>query len=257
VYNLFDRVEPQDRALGEVLAHSYTLQRAQGKNVNVREHIFLAFDELRGHYLEFPIEHPVSRPSELNAWAIKVAHEWFGFQRVPCEVSNTMSCFENMRNKIDLGDYIGEVSTRLMFHHPFSWLRNVLADWFEEGFNFDYIDEKPAVVGYHAITVDGSSYIARPGLEKALEWAVRIEAPLLTVAYLLAIGCVVFGFRLVRADRERAWLVVILAFAAVGSMAVMCALEGFNRIYNLPYLSVFVLCASYLPGSFVRRSRTQ
>jgi hypothetical protein len=249
VYNLFDRVGPEDHALGEVLSRSYAAQLTHGNQVNVREHMFIAFDDLKAHYNEFPIDHSVAlRPSEMNVKIARLAFDYLGLERIPCAVSQQMTCFENMRARIDLGDYIGGVSSKLMRRYPGAWARNTLVNWLQETFNFSYVDRKEAVAGFQAITVDGATYVRRPRLSKVAEWAVRVEAPLLSLAYVVTLLFAMLGPVLLVRDKPLSSAdaaVVLLAMAAVGTEAVMCAIAGFNRIYSLPFVAIFVLCAAF------------
>ncbi len=249
VFNLFDRVGPEDRALGDVLSHTWAVQQTYGDRVNPREHMFNAFDDLKAHYAEFPIDHSVAlHPSETNLKAARLGYEYLGLQRVPCAVQNNLACYENMRAKIDLGDYIGDVSTKLMRRYPGAWAYNVVYNWIHETFNFAYADLKPSVPGFEFMAVDGGSFVRSRALDKALIWVMRIESPFLIAAYTVTIVFGIAGplwlWRRAQAATVEDWAVVLLALSAVASIALTCVLAGFNRIYSVPYLAIFVLCAA-------------
>lgn len=251
VYNLFDRVPAEDQALGEVLTRSYQEQLKHKGEVNMREHMFIAFDDLKAHYGEFPIDHSIAlHPSATNLKVAALAYRYLGLERVPCAVSQQIDCYENMRARIDLGDYIGDVSSKLMKRYPGAWLKNVVINWITESFNFSYVDRKESVFGFQPITVDGSTYLRSPVLDRVLTWAQRIESPLLTLCYVAALLCTCFAFLAVLGKLSTWSLaessVLVLASAATLTIAVMCAIAGFNRIYHLPYLAVFVVCAVML-----------
>jgi hypothetical protein len=219
----------------------------------MREHMFIAFDDLKAHYSEFPIDHSTAlRPSSTNLEAARLAYQWFGLQRVPCALSNQLNCYENMRARIDLGDYIGDVSSKLIRLYPAAWMKNVIVDWLAESFNYSYVDRKEAVFGFQSITVDGSTFVRSSVLDRMITWAVRIEAPLLTLCYIVALGSSVLGgwrlFGKAKPLCAAEWGAMLLAVGAVTTIAVMCAIAGFNRIYHLPLLAIFVLCAAQVVG---------
>lgn len=251
VYNLFDRVPPEDRALGNVLTRSYREQLKHKGEVNMREHMFIAFDDLGNHYGEFPIDHSIAlHPSATNQKVAALAYRYLGLERMPCAVSQQIDCYENMRARIDLGDYIGDVSSKLIKRNPGAWLKNVVVNWLTESFNFSYIDRNESVFSFQPTTVDGSTYLRSTALNRVLTWAQRVESAVLTLCYIAALLCTGFAF-FALFGKLSTWTlaesaVLVLASASVLTIAVMCAIAGFNRIYHLPYLGIFVLCAVLL-----------
>lgn len=256
VYNLFDRVDAEDRAIGEIMSRTYRRQLQQGGQVNLREIMWEAKSEIIFNYARYPIADPNLHHSSLGWEAIRIGHDLLHLVEVPCEATTNGShvltdyCWEDIRVKINTGDYLGRVSWKLARENPREWLMNVTSNFFQESFNFLYVDAKPAVEGMNNTSADGRDAILNQWLNRSTNYAVRLTAPLLFAAYLLTWGFVALSLRFLCRPQDKDWLrdatVSVLAFASLGTILGTCVLAGFNRIYNLPHLVVFTLCSAYL-----------
>ena len=252
VYNMFDRVDAEDAAIGEIMARTYQRQTSRAATVNLREIVWQALDELLRNYRRFPIIDPSEDPNHdnpLHLQMTRMAHKLLGLVVVPCEVNTSVYCWQFMRMKIDTGDYVGNVSWKLIRKYPGAWLRNVAANFFEESFNFRYFDAKPAAAGFESHSSDGGTFVRNARIAALTTTAVSAEAPLLTLMYIVTLGyCILFPAILFRKQDDH-WLpdvtVAALAVASVGTIVATCVLAGFNRVYSLPHLVVFTICTAY------------
>ena len=236
VYNLFDQVDPRDRAIGQVLTGSYRLRNQGGKIA--RDHYCLAMDDLVDHSGAMPLGNFHRR-----------------YARGPSR---------NYTNPLllDLGEYMGEVSLDLIRRHPGAWLRNVADNFFRDAFEFHYgrtfkFDYGHAAAGGDWQFVDGRSVIRNRGTWKLTVWTDSIQAPLLLIAYGITIGWALFGSALLLAGRktedQAGETVAALGFAAVGMILVCCIFQGFNAEYTEPYVPVFLVCATYTAERLLQR----
>lgn len=250
VYNLFDRVDPEDRVIGEIMSRTYLREASMGDKVNLREIMWPAQDEILANYNRYPITDPNSAPSPFHVRMARAAHNTLGLVEIPCEGGvNDEYCWQRMRMKINTGDYLGEVSGKLARKYPFAVLQNDVANFFEESFNFRYGDSKPAVAGYESHSADSGTFIRNSSIATLAGSAANAEAPLLTLMYVVTLAySVCFPFIVFRRQNDH-WLhdsvVTTLAVASVGTIVGTCVLAGFNRIYTLPHIGVFVICTAY------------
>jgi hypothetical protein len=247
VYNLFDRVAPEDRAIGSLMSEAYLLQFNRHADVNLREIMWQAEKKLLSNYESYPITKTAFDPTYLNRPGIRFGRSTLGLIQVPCNAEPTAYCWQNMRRKIDVGDYLGRVSWKLARNYPREALHNVVQNYFEESFNFHYLGGKPAIEGYRTSAEGG--FAERGSLTSMTVWAVNAEAPLLVLFYLVTLGFFFLTPVLLLRKADEHWVndiaVSALAVASVGTMVATCVLAGFNRIYSLPHIVVFTICAAY------------
>lgn len=76
VYNIWDRVPPEDLLVGEILSRSYA-RRAESNRGDRRDHFWLAFDELTTRSRELPLDNSRSktRPAGLAGWIYSLPPE--------------------------------------------------------------------------------------------------------------------------------------------------------------------------------------
>jgi hypothetical protein len=249
VYNMFDRVSPEDRAIGGIMARTYQEMERTNAKVNLREIMWPAQEEMFANFESYPIADTASDPAFLNRPFIQAGRRNLGLIQVSCEAEAQIYCWKFMRRKIDTGDYLGRISWKLARKYPGDWLRNVSANYFEESFNFRYLEPKPAVEGYHAYSGDRKEIIQDKNIVRRLTGAMNIEAPFLTLTYLITLGCFAVTPMILFRDPDQYWLndmaVCTLAVASVGTIVGTCVLAGFNRVYTLQLLVVFAICSTY------------
>lgn len=249
VYNMFDRVDPEDHAIGEIMSRTYLQEAGRDAQVNLREIMWPALGELLDNYSRYPITDPTRDPSPFHLRMVHAAHNFLGLVEIPCEVNPRIYCWQRMRTRINTGDYLGEVSGKLARKYPVESLHNVAANFLEESFNFRYTDAKPAIEDVIAPSADSYAAVRNNSIAAFTTSAANAEAPLLALMYVVTLGyAVCFPFIVFRKQDGR-WLndaaVASLAAASVGTIAGTCVLAGLNRVYTLPHFVVFVICTSY------------
>lgn len=165
-------------------------------------------------------------------------------------------CWQAMRIHINVGDYLGRVSWKLARKYPIESLHNVATNFLEESFTFRYWDAKPAVAGFEAHSADGSGFTRNSSTVAFIGKSLNVEAPLLTLMYVVTLGYFVF-FPIIfsRKVTDHWWpdvTVAALAVASVGTLGGTCVLAGLNRVYSLPHLAIFILCTAYALENYSR-----
>lgn len=249
VYNLFDRVDPEDQAVGSIMAGTYQALARHG-GTNLREIMWPAQDELFQNFGQYPIRATAGDPDFLNHSLIQYGRRALGWIQVPCRADPDVYCWDAMRIKIDTGDYLGKVSAKLARKYPGAWLHNVAVNFFEESFDYRYTDTKPAVENFEASSGDEGSAVRNAGMITATGRAVTLEAPLLTLLYCITLSFFLCAPVLLLRAPDRNWLmdkaVAALTVASVGTIIGTTILAGLNRVYTLPHLPVFILITAYI-----------
>lgn len=249
VYNMFDRVGPEDRVLGQVLTSSYLLRNRNGHII--RDHIWQAEPDLMNLYMAMPVEDPTETPSAFHMKVDRFFADELGMVKLPCEKPerSDQECSASLSRRAKMGDYVGRVSWNLIRKYPSAYLGNVADNFVRDTFNFRYTDSEPSQEGYQATTVDGGEYVRNESLARLLSKAINAEAPLLTVFYVVTLGFVVFAplvFMSKAAEFPVADIIVTgFALATVGTFTAMCCLSGYNKEYSIPHLGVMVICTAY------------
>jgi hypothetical protein len=245
VYNMFDRVEPEDRVLGQVLTSSY-LQRNRNGRI-VRDHIWQVQLDLVNQY-NMPVEDPTKSPSAFHMKVDRFFADELGMIQVPCE-NPEQPCSAFLRRWVNVGDYVGKVSWKLIRRYPSAYLGNVADNFVRDTFNFRYADSTPAIEGYRTTTVDGGEYVRNESLAKLLARAINAQAPLLMLFYVVTLGFVVVAPRvfLCKAGKCPVADIIVTGFAlaTLGTFIAMCFLSGYNKEYSIPHLGVMVICTVY------------
>ncbi len=258
VYNMFDRVNPEDRVLGQALSASYLKRNRNGRIV--RDHVWQGLkDNLWDLYMILPLEDPTEVPSAFHLKVDRAFEDVLGMKaRVACEVPGQL-CTELLRREIDIGDYVGRVSWKLIRKYPGAYLANVTGN-FLDTFNFRYLDSEPASEDSRLTSVDGGEYIRNQSLARLLPNAINMSAPLLTVLYVITVSFVVFAPLVLMRKTDRFpltdMIVTELALAVVGTFITMCCLSGYNREYSIPHLGVMVICTAYAVENWSRIAAT-
>ena len=248
VYNLFDRVGPEDKILGAIMAKSYRQQLETG-GTNLRDIMWPAQDELVANYAAYPWDDSTFHPSPFHQWFTRAVQRRFGWVQIPCRVQSVPYCFENMRINIDIGDYLGSVSSKLARRYPGAWLANIAANFATETFNFNYSDAKPARLGAESIDPDGNAPVRNRSAANLVTMACKLHAPVLVLIYVVTLTWFLVSPFIIFCKNDEHWLrdsaVATLVIASVGTIVGTCVLAGFNRAYSLPHLVVFTICTAY------------
>ena len=254
VYNMFDRVEPEDSVMGDIMSRTYRDQVARNTNANRRDVIWQALLELAAHYRQFPVRDTGTDPRFLDHAIIQQGRKVLGWVEVPCQVQRVEFCWEAMRRKIDLYDYVGRVSWKLARKYPADWLRNVTLNFFEESFDFRYSDEKPGLEGFQPKSGDGNGTTRTGAISElcgaAINKAIHAEAPVLMLLYCVTLGFFLCAPWILMRPPDQYWMrdmaVIALVVASVGTIVGTCVLAGLNRAYTLPHLVVFTIATAYV-----------
>lgn len=229
VYNLFDRVEPQDRALGQIMVKYYRLSNSDGHIK--RDYIWNALDDLRLHTGEFPIKRG----------------------RYPFHAVGSMKMTQAAAEVIDLGNYIEQVARGLARRNISAWLHNAADDFARSTFDFRYTPP-PAVTTVTARSdvrsVDMKPVLRYPALRPLMVWVDRLQAPLLSGLYACTIGIALFGpLLLMKASDSKTLLLDgslwALALSTVGSFFSYCLLAAYYSQYGIFFVGVMVVTFIY------------
>jgi hypothetical protein len=254
VYNMFDRVEPEDRVLGQILSNSYLRRNRNGRIV--RDHIWQARADILDHYFDMPVEVPTESPSAFHMKVDRFFADQLGMINVPCATPDQLWCSADLRRWVHIGNYVGRVSGKLIRKYPSAYLGNVADNFVRDTFNFRYANSNPAREDVPTITVDGGDYVRNEFLAKLSAPATNAQAPLLMVFYFVTLGFVVFAplvFMSKASEYHVADIIVTgFALATVGTFIAMCFLSGYNKEYSIPHLGVMVICAAYAVENWSR-----
>ena len=249
VYNLFDRVDAEDRVVGQILQETYQRERQTG-GVNLREIVWPSMPGILQHLESYPGLEEDATPNAAQQWYAAQLRQSFALTELPCSTRLVDYCWEMMRIRIETGDYLGRVSGKLIRRYPLQYAANVGANFAEESFNFHYAGEAPSTPGFHETACGGGDVVRRPRLAGALRSILPWHAALLLAAYLVTLLGLLLGPRLLWRPLDEHWTADLtcwaLALASTGTMLLTCALAGFNRIYSLPHLAVFFLTSAYV-----------
>jgi hypothetical protein len=257
VYNMFDSVDEEDRAIGVIMSRTYRQQVDTGADVNIREIMWQAQNDLYSNYARYPIVDPNNYHSPLGQKAIRITHDILGLVEVRCEggILNNY-CWEGIRVKINTGDYLGRVSSKLARRYPKDWVANIVGNFVQESFNFSYMEPKSAVAGFKSISPDGREAAMNEGAARLTIATNKVHAPLLLLTYLITLCYFALSPLVLFRKQDEHWLhdavVTSLAIASVGTIIGTCVLAGYNRAYSLPHLVIFVICTAY---AWANRSR--
>jgi len=171
-----------------------------------------------------------------------------GMVKVPCEKPG-QECSASLRRRVNMGDYVGKVSWKLIRRYPSAYLGNVADNFVRDTFNFRYADSNPAREEARNVTVDGGECVRNESVAKLLARATNAQAPLLMVSYLVTLGFVVVAPRVFMCKAGECpvadTIVTGFALATVGTFIAMCCLSGYNKEYSIPHLGAMVICTAY------------
>ncbi len=255
VYNLWDRVPPEDRVLGEALSRSYARRGELGRG-DRRDHFWLVFDELTTRSRELPLDN--SRANLVRhgiaGWLYGLVPESSRYYTHKYSAGAVMRPTTSIEVPNSVGDYVGTVSWKLIRMYPRVWLRNA-ATGFLQTFSF-----APAVPWRgDGVAVTGGSVERFPALATMLVRTGRIESPVLTILYCATIGFVLLlPFTLAINDWTRflrCWTVSAFATGTLGTMLAYCLLAGYDPRYAIPHTGTLVVCGAVAIDRVMNRFR--
>ena len=225
-YNLFDRVEPKDKVLGEIMDRYYRQTNQNG--VRNPAYIWLAYAEIHNRSREMPVQ--VSPGNE--------ALRGFATDRYLCSVSNG-----------------------LLMKHPGVWAQNSLAD-LAKTLDFSFPEADPRVMDDPV----GVALPPQPVIVSVRGWQILSalmpwQAGVVLCQYLLTFLAGAVALRAVKAARNLGEVVtpLILAAFALGAIACMIApsiLANYVSRYSVPLIPLFSICSAYLLEEVFRLQAT-
>jgi hypothetical protein len=243
VYNLFDRVEPADKVAGNLLEKSYLLKNRNG--VVYRHHVWVAMPELFQAAQLGLLPVPFKEPAPSNRHILELRH-WldrrFGLHE------HMVSGGLLLVQPVDLYDYLGALSGRLAWRNPSVYIRNVVDNFFRDTFSYSYAPPSPTETE-DPRAPEGGSAVRQLRLYELALWINRIEAPLLSLAYVVLLGYVLFSPLLIFGGSDEYLLrdsaVVMLAVAAFSVTAASCVVAAYYPQHGIPFLGVLIICVCY------------
>jgi hypothetical protein len=246
VYNLWDKVEPEDRVLGDILSRSYA-RRGEGNRGDRRDHFWLAYDELTTRNRDLPLDQyaTVAPKAGFGGWLYGLAGETSRVYTHRFTAGASIRPTVTLRTPNDVGDYIGVVSRKLMMKYPGTWFRNAFTA-FLGTFNFQYWQPSDS----HPVAISGGSVIRVHSLWSFAKWMDALEAPVLTLLYSLTLGLAIAEIPLLLRSSHpdnalRVAPVIALATGTLGTMAAYCLLAGYDIRYSAPHLGFIVMAGTF------------
>lgn len=267
VYNLFDRVDPEDRVIGELLSRA-DLIRNHPEAVPAKERFFVpkvpgqviqdtywaVWKQIIDRHAEMPLPPPRTTSTRLGAWirslgsteARKYTHAYAAgapIHPIPDRDPN------------EIGDYMASVSWKLIRKYPGAWLHNAFLDFTREGFSFHMgpppIGDLPDPRSYW----DGG-VIQNNTLRRLAVWSDRLQAPVLTLLFVLTLG---LGssypwFVSCWTDRDETCdaTAAALALGVTATIAACCLFACYMPHFGVPHWGTIVICGTYAIDRTVR-----
>jgi len=236
VYNLFDRVEPADHVVGELLNASYIVMNHNG--AVYRQHAWFAMPPLlrAAQSGRLPVRVQVREPS--NSLVLKVRHSIdrrFGMRPII--------------QYVDLYDYLGDLSGRLARRYPSLYLQNVADNFLHDTFSFSYLPPDPAET-HDPQAPEGGTTVRNLQLYKVTVFIDRIEAPLLSAGYIVLIGFVLSA-PVALVDRSDRFLfqdagVITLAVSTFSVVVASCVVAAYYPQHGIPFFAVLIICVCFV-----------
>jgi len=204
VYNLFDRVEPEDHVLGELLVKAHLVRnhpemvtgekfwKATLPGEVVQDAYWTTIWEIVYRRAEMPIPppHPASNGFLLwvrglgSAEARRFTHAYAAGARIPVVPDKNPN---NIGDPNAIGEYINSVSWKLVRKYPAAWLLNVIENFNREAFKFSLSPPPPSEFK-DPRSWDGQTVVRERELWSFAVWWNRLQAPFLTVFFILTLG---------------------------------------------------------------------
>lgn len=240
VYNLFDRVGPEDRIAGLILQQSYLLKNGNGQTY--RHHVWVAMPKLLRAFDIGVLPVTVTENVPTSPFWLVVRHRvsrTFGIQE------RAWADGQVSVQPIALYDYLGALSGRLAKQYPLPYLRNVASNFIADTFDYSYPPFNLSETNDpHA--PEGGNVVRSRALYTVTLWINRIEEPLLVAAYLVLLGFALASPWLLNGRSPQHLLndgaVAALALAALATIVCCCVVAAYYPAHGVPFFAVHVIC---------------
>ena len=241
VYNLFDRVGPQDQVAGALLQKSYMYTNLEGKTY--RHHVWYAMPELMDAARTGRLPVSTAEPLPRSHFGLAARH-WVA-SRLGLQEHIVVNG-QVIAQPVALYDYLGRVSTRLALQNPGVYLRNVASNFFSDPFRYTYPPPTPTET-QDPQAPGGGSVVRFDGLYTIAKWLTFTESPVLLAGYLAMLGYVVYLIAgVLRGRALRKPEVGILATANFAVVAGSCVVAAYYPEHGIPFFGLFVVYLSTL-----------
>ena len=260
VYNLFDRVGPEDRVLGEWLARADLIRNHPEKvppserfieptapGQVVQDTYWATLGVILRHHRDMPLT-PLPPSGRFGTWirsfgsadARQYTHSMAAGALVP-EVAGL--------DPNDVGDYIGRVSWKLVRNYPGAWLQNGYRNFAREAFRF-HMGPPPVEVELEPRSFENNgSPIHHAALRPVVIWADRLEAPVLAFLFVLTLALgALFPLAIFRRQVGRFahdTTAAGIAFGVIATFVACCLLACYMPHYGVPHWGAIVICGTY------------
>jgi hypothetical protein len=209
-YNLFDRVHPEDKILGDIMVR-YSRQTDLSDPRN-HSYVWTAMPEIRAHAELLPIPDATS--------------------------SNLLGIYR----------YLGRVSRYLLWENPGVWAQNSF-DGFLQTFDFHFPKISPTEVT-DPVSLTGTSVILSSTGWKIDTALTSAEAWLILPLYLLtfAAAALVIPRAFTAPDLTSALIPLTVASFAIGALLCMiapCVLATYEQRFSIPLIPIFIISSGY------------
>jgi hypothetical protein len=265
VYNLFDRVEPEDQVLGELLVKA-NLVRNYPEMVTgekfwkptqpgqvVQDTYWTTIWEIVNRRREMPIPPPHPTSSTFFLWirglgsaeARRFTHAFAAGARI--QVASTDNP-DNIGDPNTIGEYVNSVSWKLVKKYPALWFLNIVDNFNREAFTFSLFPPPPSELK-DPRSWEGGTVVREQKLWSFAVWWNRIQAPFLTVFFILTLGIALFAPAIVLRANDASIAcdatVVALSTGVVGTFITCCMFACYMPHYGLPHWGAIVICGVY------------
>jgi hypothetical protein len=229
VYNLYDRVDPQDRVFGQIMVKYYRQTNKDGQIK--RDYLWNALGEIQLHANEMPIKR----------------------RKYPFRAAGRIKMMRSTADILDLGNYMEGISRKLAKQNPFTWLRNGTENFVWDTFNFNYTAfplSRQITPVSDPRSVDVKQVLRYPALRPIAAWSQRLQAPFLSALYTCTLGLALSGpILLIRDQRPETLLVdgavLALVLSSVFTFVSFCFLASYYLQYGAPFLGVMIVTFVY------------
>jgi hypothetical protein len=266
VYNLFDRVDPKDRVLGDLLVRADLIRnhpeqipgekffKPPARGQVVQDTFIATFYDIVMRRGELPLAPAEVHRSRFGRWIRSFAsderrrftHRFLSAWRIPAV---------DERDPNDIGDYVGAVSLRLQMKYPGAWLGNAFRNFFRDGFRFSIgppaIDETKDPHSF-----SGGSVVRSASLWNFAAWLNRLEAPVVLIFFMFTLGLALLSpLTLLRSHSPATPDVAssAISLGVVGTFAACCLFASYMPHYGEPHWPAIVICGIYGIDRTLRR----
>lgn len=265
VYNLFDRVDPKDRVLGDLLVRADLIRnhpdqvpgekffKPPAPGQVVQDTFIATFYDIVVRRGEMPLPPAEVRRNAIGRWIRSFAsderrrytHQYLSAWRIPVVAE---------RDPNDIGDYVGSVSLRLQMKYPGAWLGNAFRNFFRDAFRFNIAP--PAMnEAKDPHSFSGGPVTQNTFLWNLAGWLNRVEAPVVLIFFVLTLAIALLSpFMLFRGKPPGVSDVTASAIAlgVVGTFLACCLFACYMPQYGEPHWAAIVICGIYGLDRLVR-----